>query len=251
VATVRGAVERVKTGCARRHVSVAGVSEGAASVPLSLLEEVEEQLFTVLDLDVWERCIYYRLLRLSLSSDAPASIQFALATTAKAMGMSEDKIRRSVRSMAVKGCIRIEDRGKNGHLVRVLLPSDIDAVRAARAVDDPVDLESIDFHTDRRYLYAIVQRENGECFYCGRVITLDTAVLDHVVADVDGGGNSHRNIVAACHECNSLKQAAAPDDFVRRLYRGGLLSQQDVTARLERLVRLRAGLLPIDLSASP
>ncbi len=162
--------------------------------------------------------------------------------------MSEDKIRRSIRSMAVKGCVRIEDRGKNGHLVRLLLPEEIDAVREAIHVAEPLDVEAIDFFTDRRYLVAILAREQGECFYCSRVVSPETAALDHVVPAVDGGSNSHRNIVAACHECNSLKQATPADDFIRRLYRAGLLSQDEVATRLERLTLLRAGQLPTVVS---
>jgi hypothetical protein len=222
------------------------VSEDDQSVPVRLLVDIEDRLFRVLELDVWERCIYYHLLRLSRASGAPA-VQIALAPAARATGMSEDKIRRSIRSMAVKGCVRIEDRGKNGHLVRLLLPEEIETVRASATVEEALDLDDIDFYADRRYLSAILHRENGECFYCARAVNEETAALDHVVPVVEGGDNSHRNVVAACHECNSLKQATAAEDFIRRLYRSGLLSQGDVTARLDRLRLLRGGELLIDV----
>jgi hypothetical protein len=224
------------------------VPDDSASIPVRLLVEIEDRLFQKLDLDVWERCIYYHLLRLSRASGASA-VQFALAPTARTIGMSEDKIRHSIRSMAAKGCVRIEDRGKGGHLVRLLLPEEIDAVREAIHVAEPLDIETIDFFTDRRHLAAILTREQGKCFYCSRAVGPETAALDHVVPAVDGGNNSHRNIVAACHECNSLKQATPADDFIRRLYRAGLLSQDDVAARLERLALLRAAQLPIVVSA--
>ena len=81
-------------------------------------------------------------------------------------------------------------------------------------------------------------------------MTLDTVALDHVVAQSTGGSGSHRNIVAACHECNSVKQATTADEHLRQLYRKGILSQADLAARLERLTRLQDGRLEIILDLS-
>jgi hypothetical protein len=131
----------------------------------------------------------------------------------------------------------------------LLLPHEIEQVRAAATIVTPT-IDEIDFYEDRRYRPAILRRDEGACFYCARLVTIENAVLDRVVAEAEGGDNSHRNIVAACHECNSIKQATPAEDFMRLLYRKGVLSQQDVSARLERLARLRAGAVPVVIEAS-
>jgi 5-methylcytosine-specific restriction endonuclease McrA len=89
----------------------------------------------------------------------------------------------------------------------------------------------------------LLRREENRCFYCLTVLKLDSVVLDHVIAQMNGGGNSYRNIVASCHACNARKQATAPDDFFRTLYREGFLSSTDLQGRLERLRQLQAGQL--------
>jgi hypothetical protein len=210
------------------------------------LADIEDRLFPILDLDVWERCLYYHLLRHTRVLGV-GSVSVGLVTIARANGMSEDKARRALRSMSKKGCIQIEDRNRNGHVVRVLLPTEIERLQRETAVPAAVDLEKIDFFADRRYVPAILDRDGNECFYCGRAVTMETVVLDHVIAEASGGSGSHRNIVAACHECNSIKQAAPADEYLRQLYRKGVLSQADLAARLERLTALQDGRLEVTL----
>jgi hypothetical protein len=210
------------------------------------LADIEDRLFPGLDLDVWERCLYYHLLRHTRVLGV-GSVSVSLVTIARANGMSEDKVRRALRSMNKKGCIQIEDRNRNGHVVRLLLPAEIERLQSEMAVAQPVDVEKLDFFADRRYLAAILRRDGDECFYCGRGVTAETVVLDHVIAEAIGGDSSHRNIVAACHECNSVKQAVPADDYLRQLYRKGVLSQADLAARLERLTALQDAQLEITL----
>ncbi|HEY1556969.1 MAG TPA: HNH endonuclease, partial [Kofleriaceae bacterium] len=184
---------------------------------LRVLVEIEDRVFRILGLNVWQRAIYYHLLR-HVVAEGSLTIQIGLASAARATAMSEDKIRRSIREMAAKGCVRIEDRGRTGHQVRLLLPDEIERVRTAATIAAPT-IDEIDFYENRRYLPAILRRDEGACFYCARLVTAESVALDHVIAEADGGDNSHVNIVAACHECNSLKQATPPADFMRRLYR--------------------------------
>lgn len=218
-----------------------------AQITVQVFAEIEDRLFPLLGLDVWERSLYYYLLRHTRLLGV-TSVSVGMAAVSKGSGMSEMKARESLRSMDKKGCIRIEDRNRKGHVVRVLLPDEIDRVRDV-PVEGVVNLDDVDFYTDRRHLPAILRRDKDECFYCGRSVNPKTVVLDHVVADANGGDNSHRNIVSSCHECNSRKQATAADDFMRSLYRRGVLSQDELPTRLDLLARLAAGELPIVVDA--
>jgi 5-methylcytosine-specific restriction endonuclease McrA len=106
-----------------------------------------------------------------------------------------------------------------------------------------VDIEEIDFYSDRRYLAALMDREGRRCFYCLLEITEENCELDHVVSQLYGGSNDYRNIAATCHGCNTRKQQSAADDFLRLLLRRGLLSEDEFSNRLNALVALKEGKL--------
>ena len=127
----------------------------------------------------------------------------------------------------------------------MLLPSEIDGVIPLHQPAEALNIETIDFFTGRHYLDALLTRENGACFYCLREVQRDNCELDHVVSRVAGTDNSYRNIVVACHGCNTTKQSRDAADFIRSLYRRGVLSQTDIEQRLSGLDNLQAGrLLP-------
>ncbi len=51
-----------------------------------------------------------------------------------------------------------------------------------------------------------VQRQNGQCLYCGEPITFETAEMDHIVPRRGPGStNTRANVVAACIACNRSK----------------------------------------------
>jgi hypothetical protein len=85
-----------------------------AQVGVQCLADIEDRLFPILDLDVWERRLYYHLLRHTRVRGV-GSVSVGLVTIGRANGMSEDKVRCALRSMNKKGCIQIEDRNRNGH----------------------------------------------------------------------------------------------------------------------------------------
>jgi 5-methylcytosine-specific restriction endonuclease McrA len=88
---------------------------------------------------------------------------------------------------------------------------------------------------------AIHAHERGQCFYCLRQFVAGGRVLDHVVARASGGGNSYRNLVSCCVECNSQKGESAAEDFLRTLYRLRRLTSAELDARLRALEALAAG----------
>ena len=208
--------------------------------------DIEDLLAPKLQLDVYERTLYYHMLRHTRIA-GKESASFGLATLGSATGMSDWKVREAVRSMDSKGCIKIEDRTAKGHLIRVLLPSELPDLQTVSEVNSTVDIETLDFFTGRRYLKALLVREDERCFYCLRRVAPESCVLDHVNPQVNGPDNSYRNIVVACHECNSAKQGRNGEDFVRLLYRNGLLSASECQDRLEAVNALRAGKLVPEL----
>jgi len=207
-----------------------------------LVRQIEDRLFPGLGLDVWERVVYWHLFTRT-RVEGGDNVVVGLDSLAVGTAMSTTKLRETLRSLQRKGCITIDERSRLGHSVRVLLPDDIPGLPVSGTPAEPLDIETVDFCASRQFVGPLLQREENRCFYCLAALMADSTVLDHVVAQVNGGDNSYRNVVASCHTCNARKQAASPDDFLRMLYRDGLLSQTDLQHLLERLAHLQAGQL--------
>lgn len=51
-----------------------------------------------------------------------------------------------------------------------------------------------------------VQRQNGQCAYCGETITFLNSEMDHIVPRAgEGSTNTRENLLAVCHRCNVSK----------------------------------------------
>ena len=208
-------------------------------------KEIEDHLFPRLHLTTRQRALYYHLLRHTRLLGAESAV-FALSPLATALDIAESTAREDLRDLHAKGCIRIEERSRVGHFVRVMLPRELDGVVAEAEPKQMVDVETLDFFTDRRFLEALLVRERGRCFYCLRSLRNETCQLDHVTPQVTARDHSYRNIVAACHECNTQKQGLDGADFVRALYRKGVVSQAELGDRLEAIEKLKSGqLVPV------
>src|SRR5262249_45747528 len=129
----------------------------------------------------------------------------------------------------------------------VRLPEEIRAVHTAEAAEQSAadaKLETTDFMKTKELRQAIHAREEGFCFYClRRVEGEDGKTIDHVVPQADGGGNSYRNLVSSCSDCNCYKARQPAGDYLRRLYREGLLTAAELSDRLQALEALAAGSL--------
>jgi hypothetical protein len=214
---------------------------------LTIIEQCEDQLFPRLQFTVRERSLYYHLLghtRL-IGRDQHT---FALLPLARALGVSEWSTRADIRALHSRHCLEIVERSQSGHLVRVFLPAEIEGALASAAPAERVDIESLDFFSGRRFISALLEREGDSCFYCMRSVRLDTCALDHVVPQASHLNNSYRNVVVACHDCNSKKSGGDARDFVRSLYRTGILSESDLSQRLHALDQLQAGELVPDIA---
>lgn len=54
--------------------------------------------------------------------------------------------------------------------------------------------------------YQSIQRQNGQCAYCGNPIDFSNAEMDHIVPRAgQGSTNKRENLVAVCHRCNLSK----------------------------------------------
>ena len=58
---------------------------------------------------------------------------------------------------------------------------------------------------------AIYNRDEGRCAYCGKVIPISDATVDHVVPLSQGGHSIWENLVNCCIRCNQRKGSRTPE----------------------------------------
>lgn len=196
------------------------------------IREIEDYLIPFLKLDPYERSLYYHLFRQTRLINKEETI-FVISSAPTSVGLTDYSARNRLRTMDKKGCIKIIETRRDGIKIKVLLPAEIEGCVVEKEIEtQPIDIEAINFYSDPKYRITILKRENGECFYCLKKITEENYVLDHLTSQANGGDDTYRNIVAVCHECNSKKRGQNGDDFVRSLYRDGILSQKELEKRL-------------------
>lgn len=205
-----------------------------------LIQNIEDHLVTRLRLDIGEARIYYHLVRHSRLIDKHVCL-VSVAQLCDAMNCSKNAIKPRLRSLEEKGVVQVLSTGWEGTKFKVFLPDEIPGVIAEDSGKVSIDVEAMDFFKDPRYRPAIFEREGGRCFYCKRTLSDGDYGLDHVKPQIAGGNNGYRNIVAACHSCNSSKGNTTGDDFVRAIYRRGFLSAEELEDRLAQLDRLSKG----------
>lgn len=199
-------------------------------------------------LDTYEQAIYLYVFRHSrLIGCEEAVIGFKSARRRMACGigekgkaMSESTASEKLQSLHEKGCIVILDSNREGRKIRLLLPSEMPGVVVSDEPPKAIELEVLDFFTVEANRRRILEREARRCFYCLRQLTPDNYVIEHVVSR-PGGDNSYRNVVAGCRQCNNRKDSSAAEDWLRTLYREGLLGATEFEDRVSHLERLRAG----------
>ncbi len=207
---------------------------------LATLAEISDRLIPQRRLDTYEQALYWYLFRQThVLAAVEATISYAAIE--KAIGVTKTAATRRLRSLEEKGCIKVVDTGWGGTKVSVSLPEEILGPSAAPAKIQPADIETINFFAQEQYREAILHREGNTCFYCLRKLSGENYALDHLVPQSDGGNDSYRNVVAACHSCNSSKNAASAEDFLRRLYRSGRLNDSEFERRLLAVDALKQG----------
>lgn len=75
---------------------------------------------------------------------------------------------------------------------------------------------------DSNTIEAVLKKSNGCCWYCGKVLTIDSRfrevnsdmyVIEHFFPKIKGGGDDFKNLVPACWSCNSVKRTYDVDEF--------------------------------------
>jgi DNA-binding Lrp family transcriptional regulator len=213
---------------------------------LATAADISDRLIPELRLDTFEQALYWYLFRQThLRASREATISYAAIE--KAIGVTKTAATRRLRSLQEKGCIKLVDTGWGGTRVSVSLPAEVLGARAATSEAPPVDIETINFFAEQQYREAILRREANTCFYCLRKLSRENNALDHLVPQSDGGNDSYRNVVAACHSCNSSKNATSAEDFLRGLYRSGRLSDTELDQRLLAIEAVKQGELKPDV----
>lgn len=212
-------------------------------------KQMEDLAVPRLHLSVFDRAVYSHLLRHS-RLEGRLELRFSILWLARGACVSCFAARKAVRRLIGKGALRLAERSRAGHVVKVRLPEEIRslgackiAARAAVRLPGVGDLEKADFLETRALREAIHAREGGFCFYCLRRLRPMVRCLDHVVPRVRGGRNGYRNLVSSCAECNSQKGERRAEDYLRWLCREGRLSTGELSGRFRVLARLAAGKL--------
>src|SRR5262245_58642777 len=143
-----------------------------------IIEEFQDFLAPMLD--AYEEAIYLYIFRHSrLLELSEAILGFKSARLKIAFGrpkgqgrarMSENTCYEKLQSLEHKGCIKIVGTERGGTRVRLYLAHEIPGVIPPGRHEAVLDLEEMDFFTIAENRLLILQREQGKCFYCLRVL---------------------------------------------------------------------------------
>jgi len=206
---------------------------------LSIYKDIEDRLAPQLDLDAWERTTYYHLLRHTRLEGKQTAL-FSIGPLSKIIPLSDFKVRDVLRSLDRKGCTKNQVT-RRGYEIIVYLPSEISGLTHAVQKEEPIEIGDIDFFKGREYLGPLLEREGYSCFYCLANVTEENCELDHVVPKSVIEDNTYKNIVVSCHSCNRKKGGQNAQEYLRALYRQGLLGEEELCARLHAIERLKNG----------
>lgn len=204
--------------------------------------------FVVPKLGTIEQAIYLYVVRhtvfenkddilVSISSAAKSNA-FGLSGRGGPMGISQT--RDKVYTLQEKGFIEVVDSTSMGLRLKAVLPSENPAVRAEEEIkEQAVPLEELDFYTVPELRQALRDREGNKCFYSFQKITNENFTIDHVISRPEGK-NTYNNLVATTKAMNNKKANMAAKDFLRSLFRDGLLSESEFQERTTSLEQLQA-----------
>lgn len=134
--------------------------------------------------------------------------------------ISYNKVSGTLKNLEAMGAIRKEnDPNRDGTLYRVMLPLEISACQKRKAElqissNVPVNDTNADYYNVKENRLKVYERDDYTCKYCNKQLTQYTATLDHLTPVARGGDHSLENLVTACLDCNSKKNAKPLGDFI-------------------------------------
>ncbi|MDD2546727.1 MAG: HNH endonuclease signature motif containing protein [Burkholderiaceae bacterium] len=216
---------------------------------------IEFQDYLAPQLDAYEQAIYLYIFRHSrMLGLNEVTIGFKSARNRMACGvgekgkpMSEGTAYVKLAFLQEKGCVSIIKTTHTGRLLKLNLPNEIPGLVRSEPPQGEISLEDMDFFEVPENRLLLLKREGYKCFYTLQALDESNFVVEHVVSRPEGN-NSYRNLVAASREANNKKGATSAEDFLRRLFRQGYLSDGEFKDRLQMLEQLKTGELKPTLS---
>jgi len=97
-------------------------------------KQIEDLEVPRLHLSVIDRAVYSHLLWHSRLEGRP-ELRFSILWLARGACLSTGSVRQAVRSLVAKGAMRLAERSRAGHVVKVHLPEEIRSVRAGKIAE--------------------------------------------------------------------------------------------------------------------
>lgn len=200
-------------------------------------------------MDVYEFAIYMYLVRHTRLNGKTEEVfgfksirrTMVIGVGEKGTPMSEGTCYSRLKSLELKGFIKISDSLFSGQRIKVFYPSEISGlVKEISTKPTIIDINELDFFETVEYREKILERDEQKCFYCFKKLSKDSYVIEHVISRPQGN-NSYRNLVASCRTCNNKKNNLDVNDFIRKLYRDNIISDIELTTVTEKLERLKNG----------
>ena len=142
---------------------------------------IDIQDFLVPKLDTYEQAIYHYILRHTylIGQDSTLfstrSAEIGLGSGVDGNTPSGNQKSKKLRSLELKGAVKILERSHKGILVQIVLPKDVDGLIYA-STQPELEIESLDFYKDKRLLVSILEREGYKCFYTGKKLGKKLAI---------------------------------------------------------------------------
>ena len=127
----------------------------------TIIKQIEDNLVSFLELDTYEKSLYYHLFRHSRLIGKEDTI-FVISNALQKVGLTEFSARDRIRKLDKKGCIKIKEVTRDGILAKIFLPHEIDGCIIEEKVEEiEIDIEKADFYNTPELRLKILEREKN------------------------------------------------------------------------------------------
>ena len=174
------------------------------------------------DLTPYEASLYLYLLRQSILENGQPTIRVGKRTIVSAYGKGSRgertnyaHISKVINSLDAKDVLKIGDVSREGTLYTINLPEEIPLVSKKMAM--ATQTKEDDYFNDQEKRQELFERDKWKCHYCGEEVTKDSATLDHLIPQSNGGKNTKENLKTSCLLCNSIKSGKTYEEAAPQL----------------------------------